>query len=486
MVPDMIGFTNLVGRKRGYRELSEAIIEAIESGQLTANTPLPPTRVLAESLNVSRDTVVKCYKHLTNLGWIKSYGARGTFIAHASAPSQQRSPVKPLNSERLSGYGRQFVNDGVVSPEAGETVVFSAVPKQFLPVRRWRLATQDTTETLSNREPLYDVAVLGRPELREALSAFINLSRGILSVPAEIAVFNVSFNALVLMCRLFMEPGDYIAVEEPGYGGVKEVAFYLGLKVIPIKLDGEGMIVNLLESSKHPVKMVYVTPNHQEPTGVTMSSARRKQLVSWAQRKNAIIIEDDYDGLFHYGTSMPPSLKSMDAQDNVIFIGSLWQVLYPLTTLCFCVIPLPLIEIVKQAKQRTVSLTESSQQLALTELLTDGYLQKHIRKLEREFSVRRRTFIYELKRAFGPRVNLPSHSCGLTLLARFEGYSDEALLKASRHAELPMVCTDVLYTDAENRSPGEWCIYFPSLDERAIKKAVHSFVEALSGSSGGK
>jgi GntR family transcriptional regulator/MocR family aminotransferase len=475
----MIGFTNLVGKKRGYRELSEAIIEAIESGQLTANTPLPPTRVLAESLNVSRDTVVKCYKHLTDLGWIKSYGARGTFITHAPSQSQQRSPVKPLNSERLSGYGRQFVDDGLVSTEAGEPVVFSAVPKQFLPVRRWRLATQETTETISNREPLYDLAVLGRPELRQALSAFINLSRGILSVPDEIAVFNVSFNALVLICRLFLEPGDYIAMEEPGYGGVREVAFYLGLKVLPIKLDEEGLIVDLLESAQQKIKMVYVTPNHQEPTGVTMSIARRKQLLSWAQRKSAIIIEDDYDGLFHYGTSLPPSLKSMDAQDNVIFIGSLWQILYPLTTLCFCVFPLPLVEIVKQAKQRTVSLTESSQQLALTELLTDGYLQKHIRKLASEFAARRRTFIYELKRAFGPRVNLPSRSCGLTLMAQFEGYSDEALLNASRQAKLPMVSTDALYSDPKNRPVGEWSIYFPGLDEKAIKKAVQSFSEHL-------
>jgi GntR family transcriptional regulator/MocR family aminotransferase len=466
-------------RNLGYKELSQIIIDAIESGQLVANSPLPPSRILATSLGVSRDTVLKCYKHLKSLGWITSFGTRGTFISKSE--TRERLPANLLKTERLSAYGLQFLPD-VESEDvskSGAPVVFSAVPPQFLPIRRWRIAAQKTTETVSSREPLYDLAVLGRPELRGALSSFLNHNRGIPCVPEEVAVFNVSFNALALICRLFMEPGDVIAMEEPGYGGVREVAFYLGLKVQPIPVDKNGMIVDLLESSARSIKMVYVTTNHQEPTGITMTLARRKQLLAWAQRNNATIIEDDYDGLFHYGTRLPPSLKSMDVQDNVIYLSSLWQVLYPLTTLCFALIPLPLLDIIRQAKQRTVSLTESSQQLALAELLNDGYLQKHARKLEREFTSRRQTLIYELKRALGPRVDLPSQTCGLTLMARFEVYGDEAIKMASQQAELPMVATDVLYGDSRNRSPGEWSIYFPGLDARSIRKAVQSFVATL-------
>jgi GntR family transcriptional regulator/MocR family aminotransferase len=458
---------NLLAKQWGYKELSAAIIERIESGQLTDNTPLPPTRVLADSLGVSRDTVLKCYRHLKSLGWIKSHGTRGTFVSKGRTVSRPSPVLEPFDGKRLSLYALQFQNVIEQASVSAEPVVFSAVPPEFLPVRRWKVATQKTTEPLSKHQPLYDLAVLGRPELREALSGFLNRNRGIPCVPEEIAVFNVSFNALALVCRLFLEPGQTIAMEEPGFGGIREVALYLGLNVLPVRVDKEGMIIEELESSRQPIKLVYVTPDHQEPTGVTMSLARRKQLLSWAATNNAIIIEDAYDGLFYYGANLPPSLKSMD-------------VLYPLTTLCFSVLPLSLVEIIRRAKQSTVGLTESSQQLAMTELLNSGSLQKHVRKLEQLFAARRQTMLFELKRALGSRIHLPSKSCGLTVMAQFNGYSDDVLSQASHKAGLPMISTRSLYCDTTNRSPGEWSIYFPGLDERVTRKVVHSFAENLS------
>jgi GntR family transcriptional regulator / MocR family aminotransferase len=468
---------DLSGQKVGYLELAQAIIEAAESGRLTDHYPLPPSRVLAESLGVSRDTVLRCYKHLKSLGWTESHSTRGTFVTRTQRPPAPSS--RTLDQSRLSSYARRFVGEVLPPVSAAEPVLFSAVPKQFLPIRRWKDAVRRTSEGVSSREPLYAKAVLGRPELREALSAFLSRTRGIAAVADEIAVFNVSFSALALTCRVFLEPGDVIAMEEPGFGAVREVTSYLGLEVLPVQLDAEGLSLDALQRSEKRVKAVYVTANHQQTTGATMSLARRKQLLTWAQRNNALIIEDDFDGLFHYGTKLPPSLKSMDAQDNVIYLASFWQVLYPLTTLCFAIFPLPFVEIVQHAKSKTMSLTESASQLALSEMLDDGYLQKHIRKVEGELAVRRRALIYELKAAFRNRISLPSYTCGLTLLARFQGYSDNDLMEAAHKAALPMTSTSADYGRIENRVAGEWQIYFAGLEEQSIRKTVLHFARLL-------
>ena len=467
------------GKKLGYSELSRVIIDAAQSGRLPANSPLPPSRLLAESLGISRDTVLRCYRHLRSLGWTESRGTRGTFIT-GSAKQFAAVTKRDVDAARLSSYASRFVGDAVAVPaSAAEPVIFGVVPRHFLPVRRWKSAIQRATEGVTKQVSLYDQAVLGRSELRAALSGFLNRSRGIPCEADEVVIFGGSFPCLSLICRMFLEPGDQIAMEEPGSGGVREVASYLGLEVLPIELDGEGFSVDALQRCKKQVKAVYITANHQEPTGIMMSLARRKQLLSWAQRNHAVIIEDDYDGHFHYGSNLPPSLKSMDVQDNVIYIASFWQILYPLTTLCFAVLPLPFVDIVHHGKLRTASLAESSSQIALAAMLDDGYLQKHVRKVERQLAARRRTVIYELKRSLGANVHIPTQTCGMTLMSQFHNFADNDLLEAARKSGLPITSTDVLYCDVAQRPAGQWSIYFPGLEEQAARKTISNFADFL-------
>jgi GntR family transcriptional regulator/MocR family aminotransferase len=192
-------------------------------------------------------------------------------------------------------------------------------------------------------------------------------------------------------------------------------------------------------------------------------------------------MEDDYDGHFHYGSNLPPSLKSMDVQDNVIYIASFWQILYPLTTLCFAVLPLPFVDIVHHGKLRTASLAESSSQIALAEMLDDGYLQKHTRKVERQLAARRRAVIYELKRCLGSNVHIPSQTCGMTLMAQFQNFTDNELLEAAKKSGLPITSTDVLYCHPAQRPEGQWSIYFPGVEEQAARKTVSNFAALLTG-----
>ncbi len=169
----------------------------------------------------------------------------------------------------------------------------------------------------------------------------------------------------------------------------------------------------------------------------------------------------------------------MDTQDNVIYIGSFWQLLYPLTTICHAIFPQPIVELVRQIKQHTVSLPEGSQQLALCSTLNDGYLMKHARRIEREFAARRRCCIYEVKKVFQVSARPSPYSCGLTLMIRFEGFTDDQLLAAARLTKLPLISTEPLYNDTENRKQGECLLYFPAVDELSLRGHIHSFSSIL-------
>ncbi|MBS2001230.1 MAG: PLP-dependent aminotransferase family protein [Cyanobacteria bacterium SZAS LIN-5] len=472
------------GKHLGYLEIAESIIEAIKSGRLSVNSTLPTSRSLAESLGVSRDTVVRCYDHLKSLGWIESHGRKGMFVSSTAKVPVKERLEKSLNKNRLSDYARGLLDESGedigTQVDSYEPIRFGVVPKAYRPTARWKKALQNFAAPSMIGERGYVANVLGRPELRTQFSSYICSNRGALCSPEDVVIFNGSFSALSLIFRIFLDPGDSIAIEDPGFGGPASTAAYLGLNVVPIPIDSDGLSVERLANCQERIKLVYVTPNHHEPSGITMTLTRRKQLLAWAQKNDALIIEDEHDGMFHYGKMMPPSLKSMDTQDNVIYLTSFWQILYPLTSLCLTVVPSSLCEVLNIAKIRTANLAENQPQLALSELLETGYLQRHISKLQHDFGPRRRALIYELKRAFGARAQVPLHTGGLKVMVQFCDYSDEAILNAANRANLALASTAPFYQNAK-RNEGECVIYFPDLEESSTRKKIEVFKQYLNG-----
>lgn len=480
----LIDLQKIEGKQLGYLEIAESIIEAIKSGRLAVNAALPTSRAFAESLGVSRDTVVRCYDYLKSLGWIESHGRIGMFVSsNAKVPVKERQE-KSLDQKRLSTYAVRLLEDSSASIATKidhyEPIGFGTVPKAYRPTARWKKALQNFASPLMIGEHGYVANVLGRPELRTQFSSYVCSNRGALCSPEEVVIFSGSFSALSLIFRIFLDPGDSIAIEDPGFGGPASAAAYLGLNVVQLPIDSDGLSVEALRSCEEKIKLVYVTPNHHEPSGITMSLARRKQLLAWAQKANALIIEDEHDGMFHYGKMMPPSLKSMDTQDNVIYLTSFWQILYPLTSLCFAVVPSSLYEILNIAKIHTANLAENQPQLALSELLETGYLQRHISKLQHQFAPRRRSLIYELKRAFGARIEVPLHTGGLKVMVQFSDYSDEEILNAAKQAHLALASTASFYQKAK-REAGEFVIYFPDLEESLTRKKIEALKYQLNG-----
>jgi GntR family transcriptional regulator/MocR family aminotransferase len=480
---DLWSLTN-TGKSPGYKNLAQALVKAIETGQLSANTPLPPSRVLADNVGVSRDTVIRCYKHLQSLGYLETRGTSGTYVRQIGIPKPGIDADEPVEHQivekDLSLFAQKLTSSIQPHAMAPEFAVlnFGSVPPHSLPIRRWRELMQTRSQPASTRNLKYEMEVLGRAELRQALSGYVNRAKGLTTSPSDIAVFNISFTAFSLICRLLLNTGDTIAIEEPGFGGIKNAAAYHDLKVFPLPVDEEGAIVDALERAEVAPKLVYVTSNHHDPTGRTMSLARRKQLVDWAQRTGAWILDDDYDGFFHYGKTLPTPLKSLDKGDRVLYFGTFWQLLYPLTTVGFLVVPKKLMPILWKAKIQTEGITETMPQLALADMLDSGFLQKHARKIETSFATKRRALIFELKKTFGQKIAIEQQSGGITCMVTFKIWHTEQLLQAAKEATLPLLGTSPNYIGA--CPDGECLIYFPGLGTEAeIKTMVQTFARAL-------
>jgi GntR family transcriptional regulator/MocR family aminotransferase len=385
--------------------------------------------------------------------------------------------------DRLSTLGKLYAKDiplYLFSPNFPQ-LDYGAVPREALPVKRWREVMQNLSRPTQFRHFKYEMEVLGRSELRQALVLHLNRSHNLACSVNEISVFNISANAVELLCQLLLEPNDIIAVENPGFGGIKNIALYQQIGLAPVAVDDEGLIVEELDKLPRVPKLIYVTPSSQDPTGVPMSLSRRMQLLAWSVRNHAWIIEDDYDGYFRQEKKDLPSLKSLATSNNVIYVSSFWQVLYPLTTTSFIVAPENLMAVMERSKAQGFGITETMVQLVLAEMLSDGYFYKHIRKWDKIFSGRRRALCYELNQALGERVFIPNQSGGLNCLVRIDAWSSESILACADRAGLPMVSTEDFYLINKRRD--EFLVRFATQSEEQLKMTVKRFVRLLKSES---
>lgn len=452
----------------------------IDSGAMPPGTNLESTRVLAQRLNISRDTAVRAYRYLADHGYIESDGARGTFVKARASGSGSETSVATGRAITFSSFGQNLVSDtNFDSPTLDFSVLNNgAVPKEALPLKRWRENMQAQCQSLTARHLNYEVDVAGRIALRKALSRFLQL-RGITTTASEIVVFNISLTAVSLIFKILLEEGDTIAVEDPGYAPIKQLAKTQKLRIASIPLDNQGISIDLLEACSPAPRLIYVTPTHQDPTTITMSLSRRQALLRWAEAHDSYIVEDDFDSYFYHSGHRQIPLKALDTSDRVIYVSTFWQILYPLTTVSYIIAPPSLIPSILRAKALSEGVSEAMPQMALAELLDNGFMQTHLRKWNNIFSSRRRAAIFHLKSKFGANIEIENHSGGLNLLFRLPDREPQLVLKAIRESRLPAVDISYLY---ENSAKHQYLLNFASLNEAGTAEIIEAFHKCLSRS----
>jgi len=472
-----------------WKQLSGALAEAILQGRLRPGDNLLPSRVLGQMLGISRDTVVRAYDELATQGYVEGSTRAGTKVRHAPLldfkPTDGRrlSEVRPAlvsHPTPLSRYAERLVqiqSAGATSFDQPE-LNFGGPPAEHLPARQWReiltrqAVLQDTTKLA------YDSELFGHRPLREAIAAYLRRSKAINCSSDQVVVFSDSQHALDLIARILLNEGDRVVVENPGYGGARENLMSHGAVLHPVAIDEHGLITEQLSAVAGPCKLVHVTPAHHDPTGVVMSLERRQKLLQWAKQAGAYIIEDAFDSDFRYGSQPVPPLQVLDDTGSVIYLYSFWKVLYPICSGGCMILPPHLVDVFARAKVLVKRNFPAIEHYVLADFISEGYLERHIRKVRGVYERRRQKLIYALAQNFKTGVSYHKESAGLHLLVRFNiGASDSEIKESAILAGLPMVGTGPYYV-GESR-PGEFLIPFASIREDDIEQIVQHLADSL-------
>lgn len=432
----MVAFhVSLVGRDDLSGEIYRQIRRAILDGRLQPGERLSATRELAAALTVARSTVAIAYETLVAEGFATSRAGAGTFV---SDQHEARRPASKTKRTTPRAIRIRDVWDTISLPP----IVFRTARYDFragfpdaslFPHRSWRRVVAHALRSREITAGRYEHPA-GHRDLRAAIARHIGISRSVSGSVDDIIVTNGTQQALDIVARVLLEPNDVVAVEKPGYLPPKHLFRVLGARVIGVPVDDEGLIVDALPAD---AKVVYVTPSHQFPLGMAMSLSRRRALLAWAERRNAVIIEDDYDSEFRFGGRPLEPLQTLDTTGRVVYVGTFSKTLLPTLRLAFMVVPPALREATCKAKFVTDWHTATIAQHALARFIDEGAFARHIRKLSRLYSARHAMLTEAIRSNFGDYLDLVPSSTGLHIAATARTASlDDIDAIASRAFEL--------------------------------------------------
>ena len=425
-----------------WRRVAEGVRRRIVAGELAAGTRLPSSRMLARDLGVSRNTVLAAYEALFGEGYVEGHRGSGTFVAH-ELPQAGRprfplpGPVLPqVAPPTLSRRGATIAASFATwRPTAGLPRPFRpGVPAiDLFPWRSWRSVCNGVL-----RHHRSDLFGYGDPRgylpLREAIAAHVGTTRGVRCKPAQVIVVEGAEQGLDFATRVLVDAGDAVAIEDPGYLGARAAGLGAGARVVPIRVDQEGLDVAALQAAEERVRLVYVSPSHQFPLGATLPAERRLALLGWAARSDAWVVEDDYDSEFRYAALPVPSLQSLDQDGRVIYVGSFSKVLFPGLRLGYVIVPEPLLEAFAAARFLAGVHAPVFHQVVLTEFIQNGDLLRHIRRMRAAYAERQRALIAAAAEHLDG-LELTGGEIGMKLIAWLPAGWDDADCAAAAAAE---------------------------------------------------
>jgi GntR family transcriptional regulator/MocR family aminotransferase len=400
---------SLQGRKHLSREIYRQLRQAILEGRLGPGSVLPPTRHLAERLKVARMTVTVAYDRLAAEGFLVSRVGAGTFVTEEAG--RRHLPLAPKRDGVLQPrpvWNRIALPTAFASPATYD--FRTGLPDaSWFPHRMWRRLLGRAMRAPEVAGGVYQDSA-GLPQLRAAIANHVALARGVNARGDDVIVTNGTQESLDLIARVLLAPGDAIAVEDPGYQPPYRLFTSLGIRVVGIPVDEQGLVVDALPRR---ARAVYVTPSHQFPLGVAMSLSRRQALLSWAERHGAAIIEDDYDSEFRFGGRPLDALQSLDVAGRVIHVGSFSKTLLPTLRVGFIVSPPSLLPALSRAKFVSDWHTSTLVQATLAQLIETGAYARHLRRVNSRYRERHGLITQILSRDFASDLQVVPSSTGL-------------------------------------------------------------------------
>ena len=467
-------------------QIYAGIRAAIENGRLLSGAPLPSSRALARDLGVARSTIILAYDHLRKEGFVD--GALGrvnrvvTLRAEAFSPRPVRVSTRAETAHApLSRRGARIAAmpfDGfsgiTETPRAFRTGVpaldlFPVGIWQKLLMRAWR---RSSPRALGYGDPF------GYAPLRRAISQYLRSARGLSCSEDQILICAGSQQGINLCAQLTFDPGDAVWMEDPGYAVARHALAVNEARIVPVPVDDAGLDVRAGIQAAPGARLAYVTPARQCPLGVTMSLARREELLAWARAAAAWILEDDYDAELRYASRPPAPLWTFDPDGRVIFAGTFSKILFPALRLGYLVVPSQLVETFRRVRVLADFTSPYLLQAAVAEFITEGHFERHIRRMRTLYQRRQELLVHVLKRRLGERIDLTSSDAGMNLVVWLPPHLDDRLVVAeAKKYDLDLMPLSAL-TVAHYRRPG-LLLGFGGIQEREIIEGVDRLERVL-------
>ena len=422
-----------------HQQLYRQIRDELRSGGFgDGASRLPSSRALAVDLGISRMTVSLAFSKLHAEGYLRSRAKSGTFVVfpppesflsankfaagdvRRAGPEPQLVPESPFRiSERVKAIPDQRVGKefdlGATGASAGVSLVPSIPAVDEFPIAAWeglraKVLSQKGAHLLryaSNR---------GDADLRKALAAYLCDFRAARCHPDQIVIVGGMQQAMFISATALLNPGEAAWIEDPCYQQTERVLTLAGARIVPKPLDDEGIVIARSAKERLP-KLIYITPSHQFPLGVTMSFARRTALLDFARAHNAFVFEDDYDAEFRFTGPPLPSVQGMDNSGRVIYAGTMSKILCPSLRLGYIVAPEPLVDSVIKIRSAMDQHSSPVDQATLARFITEGFFLSHIKRMRKIYSERRDFFIEQFNKLLGDRFTLQVPEAGLNIVA---------------------------------------------------------------------
>lgn len=411
-----------------HQQLYRQIRDELTAGNFSHNSArLPSTRALAKDLGVSRLTVTQAFAKLHDEGYIKARVGSGTFVAPTlpesfisanRAGTDARSELPARLSERVRAIpdqraGKQF-DDGIAGKPGVSFVPALAALDEF-PIDIWeRLRAQVLAQ--KGAHLLQYASSRGDPDLRKAIATYLCDYRGARCHPDQIIVTAGTQQAMMISAMALVDRGEIAWIEDPGFYQARRAFGLAGATIVPRPVDHEGIVISPASKKASP-KIIYVTPSHQFPLGMTMSLSRRKALIEFAHERDAYIFEDDHNSEFRYTGPPLPCLQGMDDRGRVIYSGTLSKILYPSLRLGYILAPEKLVEPIIKIRAVTDQHSPAIDQATLARFLSEGYFLSHIKRMRKLYSDRREYFIEQFNELLGEYFKLEIPDAGLHFVA---------------------------------------------------------------------
>ncbi len=461
-----------------YQQITEGLKRAIETGQLAAGSKLPSTRVFAEELGVSRNTVLQVFEGLTDVGLLVSRVGAGTFVRDMVNTITEATPAFDVAPERRAYPFRSLSRRGKALV-ASSTDEFTERPTAFMPdlpdlrefpIRTWLRLLNETSGRLTG-QILGETSNAGYEPLRRAIAQHLSAARGILCDYRQVVITTGSQQGLDLICRMLLDAGDPVWIEEPCYMGTRSIIRANGGIVCPVPVDADGFSVDDAVDRLPVPRLICVSPSRQYPLGAQLATSRRAALLEVAQRSGAFIVEDDYDCEFFYQGSAAPAIYGTDGAARTIYMGTFSKILLPSFRLGYLVVPSDFRDAFARARavvDRHASLIE---QMVLSEFMNRGLFASHVRRMRSLYQARRNHLLSGLETLFGSGCCASTPNSGTHLvLPLAAGCTDVAL--ARRAAERGLVLRPLSpYYMTDRVRPG-LLFGFSSFNEAEISRAL--------------